>query len=190
MDADGPGTGDRWQSDSCRSAAVNADAINADTERRQPLALGMRSCRPFERPAPKSRSFVSFRATSVKFATVTAGKRVAECVERCVEALLTPPARLIVGFRGHEPDQLVQFVVSCRENDALAVGAHGEHDPFAVGIEQPQIPERRSHIISDDDLAERAGKSDSGLGEIPRPILRRRGTTHSRAGGRRSATHN
>jgi hypothetical protein len=86
---------------------------------------------------------------------VTAGKRVAECVERCVEALLTPPARLIVGFRGYEPDQLVQFVVSCRENDALAVGAHGEHDPFAVGIAQPQIPERRSHLISDDDLAER-----------------------------------
>ncbi len=55
--------------------AVNADAIIADTERRQPLALGMRSCRPVERPAPKSRSFVPFRATSVKFATVTAGKR-------------------------------------------------------------------------------------------------------------------
>jgi hypothetical protein len=131
----------------------------------------MRSCRPVERPAPKSRSFVPFRATSVKFATVTAGKRVAECVERCVEALLTPPARLIVGFRGHEPDQLVQFVVSWRENYALAVGAHGEHDPFAVGIAQPQIPERRSHLISDDDLAERAGKSDSGLGEIPEAYL-------------------
>jgi hypothetical protein len=134
--------------------AVNADAIIADTERRQPLALGMRSC-PLLRGRPKSRSFVPFRATSVKFATVTTGKRVAECVERCVEALLTPPARLIVGFRGHEPDQLVQFVVSCREHGALADGAHGEHDPFAVGIAQPQIPERRSHLISDDNRAER-----------------------------------
>jgi hypothetical protein len=60
--------------------AVNADAIIADTERRQPLALGMRSCRPVERPAPKSRSFVPFRATSVKFATVTAGTAVLQTV--------------------------------------------------------------------------------------------------------------
>jgi hypothetical protein len=84
------------------------------------------------------------RATSSSGKAIGSAARtsVAECVECGVEALLTPPGCLMVGFRGHVPDQLVQFVVNCGENDALAVGAHGEQDALAAGVEQPQVPQR------------------------------------------------
>jgi hypothetical protein len=40
----------------------------------------------------------------------------------------------MVGFGGHEPDQLLQVLVCDSEDGAVASGADPEHQPFAVGV--------------------------------------------------------
>ena len=72
----------------------------------------------------------------------------------------------MVGLRGHQPDQLVQFVVGCREDDALAVGADGENDAFAVGVLKAQVPQHRGHLISGGDHVARAGTGQRSVAQV------------------------
>ena len=54
----------------------------------------------------------------------------------------------------------------CREDDALAVGPGGENDAFAVGVQQPQVPQRRGHRISEVDLVQPARKSQRSAARV------------------------
>jgi len=76
--------------------------------------------------------------------------------------LLAAPAGFVVGFGGHESEQLVQVVAGGGEDGVVVLGADSEHEPFAVGVEQLQAPQRCRCLGGDDDLAGRFGE-----GELP-----------------------
>src|SRR6516165_7755894 len=62
-----------------------------------------------------------------------------QCVKRGVEAVLAAPVGFVVGFGGHEPDQLLQVVCTGQQGSAVGVGAHAKHQPLTVGVEQHQL---------------------------------------------------
>ena len=80
--------------------------------------------------------------------------------ERGVQAVLAAPVGLVVGFGRDESDQLVQVVLGGRKGSAVGVGAHGEHQPFAVGVQQLQLAQRRGRLVADDDLVDGAGEGE------------------------------
>src|SRR5437763_12578560 len=67
-----------------------------------------------------------------------AGGGVVERVECGVESLLAAPVGFVVGFGGHESDQLLQVVDGGGQDGAGVLGADAEHESFAVGVEQLQ----------------------------------------------------
>ena len=75
----------------------------------------------------------------------------------------------MVGLGGHEPDQFLQTVLGGGQDSAAFVGAHAGHQPFAVGVQQHQLTQRRGHLISQDDLVDRGD-----CGEPPSPQVIRR----------------
>ena len=61
---------------------------------------------------------------------------VGEHVESGVEAALAAPIGFMVGFGGDKSDQSLEFVIGGVQGGAVAVSAHAEHQPFAVGVKQ------------------------------------------------------
>lgn len=54
-------------------------------------------------------------------------------VKRGVEAVLAAPIGFVVGFGGHEPNQLLEVVCTGQEDSAVGVGAHAKHQSLTVG---------------------------------------------------------
>ena len=71
-----------------------------------------------------------------------------ERAECGVESLLTAPVGLMVCLGCHGPDQLVEVVVGGSEDGAVVVGADPEYHSLAVGVEKPQLAQRRGHLIA------------------------------------------
>src|SRR6266568_8094993 len=94
-----------------------------------------------------------------------------ELVECGVQSLLPAPLGLVVGFGGYRADQLIQIVVGRSEDGPVTVGADAEHQPFAVGVQQPQIAQRCCYLIRDDDLADGTGEGQPSPAQIERRIL-------------------
>jgi AcrR family transcriptional regulator len=94
-----------------------------------------------------------------------------ERLECGVEPLLAAPVELMIGLGRHEPDQLVQVIVSGSEDSAVVVGADPEHQSFAVGVQQPQLAQRRGHLVTDDDLADSTRYGEPSAPEIEQRVL-------------------
>ena len=85
--------------------------------------------------------------------------------------MLATPVGLVVGFGRDEPNQLVQFLIGGCEDGAVAVGAHAEHQPSTVDIQQPQLAQRRGQLVGDDDLGDGAGQGELPAAQVIRRVL-------------------
>jgi hypothetical protein len=91
---------------------------------------------------------------------------VAERVECRVQSLPAAPAGLVIGFGGDESDQLVQVIAGGRQGGTVVAGTDPKHQPFAVGIQQPQLAQRCGHLAREDDLADRAGEGELSPAQV------------------------
>jgi hypothetical protein len=77
----------------------------------------------------------------------------------------------MVNLGRHEPDQLVQVVVGGSEESAVGVGADREHQSLPVGVQQPQLAQRRGHLVRDDDVVDGAREGEPLAAQIERRVL-------------------
>ncbi len=93
---------------------------------------------------------------------------VAERLKCGVQSLSAAPDGLVIGFGGDVPDELVQIIVAGRQDRTVVAGTDREHQPLAVGIQQPQLAQRRGYLVRDDDLADLAGEGELSPAQVER----------------------